>query len=80
MAASPCDNRQHAPRPHLCQLYRWLQVRGDDGTLTTVAPENFPAEGVEVPDAETIALPEDAAQESTPDTDPADERRDDTHG
>lgn len=25
-----------------------LQVRGDDGTLTTVAPENFPAEGVEV--------------------------------
>ena len=48
MAASPCDNRQHAPRPHLCQLYRWLQVRGDDGTLTTVAPENFPAEGVEV--------------------------------
>ena len=40
----------------------------------------LPAEGVEVPDAETIALPEDAAQESTPDTDPADERRDDTHG
>ena len=25
-----------------------LQVRGDDGTLTTVAPENFPAEGMEV--------------------------------
>ncbi len=25
-----------------------LQVRGNDGTLTTVAPENFPAEGVEV--------------------------------
>lgn len=25
-----------------------LQVRCDDGTLTTVAPENFPAEGVEV--------------------------------
>lgn len=25
-----------------------LQVRGDDGTLTTVVPENFPAEGVEV--------------------------------
>ena len=34
----------------------------------------------EVPDAETIELPEDAAQESTPDTDPADERRDDTNG
>ena len=31
-------------------------------------------------DAETIELPEDAAQESTPDTDPADERRDDTNG
>ena len=40
----------------------------------------IPAEGVEVPDAETIELPEDAAQESTPDTDPADERRDDTNG
>ena len=25
-----------------------LQVRCDDGTPTTVAPENFPAEGVEV--------------------------------
>lgn len=48
VAASPCDNRQHTPRPHLCRLHRRLQVRGDDGTLTTVAPENFPAEDVEV--------------------------------
>ena len=42
--------------------------------------DTIPAEGVEVPDAETIELPEDAAQESTPDTAPADERRDDTNG
>ena len=34
----------------------------------------------EVPDAETIELPEDAAQEQMPDTEPADERRDDTNG
>ena len=38
------------------------------------------AEGVEVPDAETAELPENTAQERTPDTDPADERRDDTNG
>ena len=44
------------------------------------AGRGLPGEGVEVPDAETIELPEDAAQESTPDTDPADERRDDTNG
>ena len=50
----------------------WILARKMDDTI--------PAEGVEVPDAETIALPEDAAQESTPDTAPADERRDDTHG
>ena len=31
-------------------------------------------------DAETIELPEDAAQEQMPDTEPADERRDDTNG
>ena len=42
--------------------------------------DTIPAEGVEVPDAETIALPEDAAQEQMPDTEPADERRDDTNG
>ena len=40
----------------------------------------IPAEGVEVPDAETAELPENTAQERTPDTDPADERRDDTNG
>ena len=39
----------------------WILARKMDDTI--------PAEGVEVPDAETIALPEDAAQESTPDTD-----------
>ena len=50
----------------------WILARKMDDTI--------PAEGVEVPDAETIELPEDAAQESTPDTDPADERRDDTNG
>ncbi len=50
----------------------WILARKMDDTI--------PAEGVEVPDTETIALPEDAAQESTPDTDPADERRDDTNG
>lgn len=50
----------------------WILARKMDDTI--------PAEGVEVPDAETIALPEDAAQESTPDTAPADERRDDTNG
>ena len=50
----------------------WILARKMDDTI--------PAEGVEVADAETIELPEDAAQESTPDTDPADERRDDTHG
>ena len=44
------------------------------------AGRGLPGEGVEVPDAETIELPEDAAQELTPDTDPADERRDDTNG
>ncbi len=48
----------------------WILARKMDDTI--------PAEGVEVP--ETIELPEDAAQETTPDTDPADERRDDTHG
>jgi len=26
VAASPCDNRQHAPRPHLRRLHRRLQV------------------------------------------------------
>ena len=41
---------------------------------------DIPAEGVEVPDAETAELPENTAQERTPDTDPADERRDDTNG
>ena len=50
----------------------WILARKMDDTI--------PAEGVEVPDAETIELPADAAQESTPDTDPADERRDDIHG
>ena len=50
----------------------WILARKMDDTI--------PAEGVEVPDAETAELPEDAAQESTPDTDPADERRDDTNG
>ena len=54
-------------------------------SMHRIVPQNqmddtIPAEGVEVPDAETIELPEDAAQESTPDTDPADERRDDTNG
>ena len=49
-------------------VWLWQRDRGPAG------------EGVEVPDAETIELPEDAAQESTPDTDPADERRDDTNG
>lgn len=48
----------------------WILARKMDNTI--------PAESVEVP--ETIELPEDAAQEPTPDTDPADERRDDTHG
>ena len=45
----------------------WILARKMDDTIP-------------VPDAETIELPEDAAQESTPDTDPADERRDDTNG
>ena len=50
----------------------WILARRMDDTI--------PAEGVEVPDAETIELPEDAAQEQMPDTEPADERRDDTNG
>lgn len=32
----------------LRQALRRSRKRSDDGTLTTVAPENFPAEGVEV--------------------------------
>ena len=47
----------------------WILARKMDDTI--------PAEGVEVPDAETAELPENTAQERTPDTDPADERRDD---
>ena len=50
----------------------WILARKMDDTI--------PAEGVEVPDAETAELPENTAQERTPDTDPADERRDDTNG
>ena len=48
----------------------WILARKMDDTI--------PAEGVEVP--ETAELPENTAQERTPDTDPADERRDDTNG
>lgn len=33
--------------------------RGDNGTLTTVAPENFPAEGVEV----LLPYPQDSGQQ-----------------
>ena len=50
----------------------WILARKMDDTI--------PAEGVEVPDAETAELPENTAQERTPDTNPADERRDDTNG
>ena len=50
----------------------WILARRMDDTI--------PAEGVEVPDAETIEPPADAAQEQMPDTEPADERRDDTNG
>lgn len=50
----------------------WILARRMDDTI--------PAEGVEVPDAETIELPADAAQKQMPDTEPADERRDDTNG
>jgi len=50
----------------------WILARKMDDTI--------PAEGIEVPDEETIELPADAAQELTPDADPADERRDDTNG